>query len=98
MEKKNYFHGANIEHQGKKIGVAFFLGNCAEVYGELVIDGAKKEVKILDCAGKQTFMPKKVLIEHITKVGMSMKLFSTICIKRLKRQLVTRKTVFRRFA
>lgn len=96
--EKNYFYGTNIECQNQRIGVAFFLGNCAEVYGELVINGARKEVKILDCAGKQTFMPKKVLIEHITKVGMSMKKFSDICMKRLERQLVTRKTVFRRLA
>ena len=46
MEKK-YFHGANIEHQGKKIGVALFFGSCAEVCGEVVAaDGSKKEIKV----------------------------------------------------
>ena len=96
MEKKNYFHGANIEHQGKKIGVALYFGSCAEVCGEVVAaDGSKKEIKVTDCGGKQTFVPRAVLIEHVTGTGKKMKKFIDICLRLLKRQICQRPHKFR---
>lgn len=90
MEKK-YFHGANIERQGKKIGVILFIGSCAEIYGEIATADGKKEIKIVDCFGRQTFMPRAVLIQHVTGTGDLVKKFARICLKRLERQMFPRK-------
>lgn len=95
---KKYFHGANIERQGEKIGVILSVGPCAEVYGEVATANGKKEIKIVDTAGKQTFMPRNVLIEHVTGAGRQMKKFVAICLKRLERQLFPKKGLFRRMA
>ena len=88
---KKYFHGANIERQGKKIGVILFIGPCAEIYGEIATADGKKEIKIVDCFGRQTFMPRAVLIQHVTGTGDLVKKFARICLKRLERQMFPRK-------
>lgn len=93
---KKHFHGANIERQGEKIGVILSVGPCAEVYGEVATANGKKEIKIVDSTGRQTFMPRAVLIEYVCGTGKRMKKFIEICLKRLERQIFPRKSVFRR--